>query len=279
MALVPFPKKDQSDDPESQRTDPEPLESGPEEREEIETGPKMSFLEHLEELRKRIVNSLIAILVGMALSFFFINQIFDFIMLPLARLLPAGSKLIYNEPTEAIVLYLKLGGLAGLIVSAPVIMWQVWMFIAPGLYAKEKRFAFPFIFLTTVGFVGGAAFSHYMLFPFAWQYLASFGNDYLIFLPRIESVFSLYIKLLLGMGLIFQLPTVVFFLARMGVVTAGFLARKTKYAILIIFIIAAVITPTPDPMTQSLMAAPMIALYGISIAIAWLFGKRKPKSA
>ena len=272
MALVPFPKKDQSDDQESRRTE---LDRWDSDQEEPETGPKMSFLEHLEELRKRIVNALIAILVGMGVSFFFIDRIRDFIMLPLAQLLPPGSKLMYTEPTEGFILNLKLGGLAGLLIAAPVIMWQVWLFIAPGLYANEKKFALPFIFLTTTCFLGGAAFSHYMLFPWAWQYLASFGTDYIAFLPRIEPVFSLYIKLLLGMGLIFQMPTVVLFLARMGLVTAGFLARKTKYAILIIFIIAAVITPTADPMTQSLMAAPMMVLYVISIGIAWAFGKRK----
>ncbi len=274
MALVPFPKKDQTDDPD-RKSDLDQWDSAT--SEDVEAGPKMSFLEHLEELRRRIMHSLIAIGVGMGLSFFFIGKIFDFIMLPLARLLPPGSKLMYTEPTEAIVLYLKLGGLAGLILAAPVIMWQVWMFIAPGLYANEKKFALPFIFLTTAGFLGGAAFSHYMLFPFAWSYLASFGTEYLVFQPRIEPVFSLYIKLMLGMALIFQLPTIVFFLARMGVVTAGWLARQTKYAILIIFIIAAVITPTPDPMTQTLMAAPMIGLYIISIGIAWAFGKRKKK--
>ena len=274
MALVPFPKKDQTDDPD-RKSDLDQWDSAT--SEDVEAGPKMSFLEHLEELRRRIMHSLIAIGVGMGLSFFFIGKIFDFIMLPLARLLPPGSKLMYTEPTEAIVLYLKLGGLAGLILAAPVIMWQVWMFIAPGLYANEKKFALPFIFLTTAGFLGGAAFSHYMPFPFAWSYLASFGTEYLVFQPRIEPVFSLYIKLMLGMALIFQLPTIVFFLARMGVVTAGWLARQTKYAILIIFIIAAVITPTPDPMTQTLMAAPMIGLYIISIGIAWAFGKRKKK--
>lgn len=276
MALVPFPKKDSADDQDARRADLEPWES---DQEEPETGPKMSFLEHLEELRKRIVNSLIAIGVGMGVSFFFIDKIRDFIMLPLAQLLPEGSKLMYTEPTEAFVLNLKLGGLAGLLLAAPAIMWQVWLFIAPGLYANEKKFAIPFIFLSTTCFIGGAAFSHYMLFPWAWQYLASFGTEYIVFLPRIEPVFSLYIKLLLGMGLIFQIPTVVFFLARMGLVTAGFLARQTKYAILIIFVIAAVITPTADPMTQSLMAAPMVALYVISIGIAWLFGKRGPKRA
>ncbi|MBI4478223.1 MAG: twin-arginine translocase subunit TatC [Acidobacteria bacterium] len=280
MALVPFRKKDQVEDQDSAK--PDDLQSSlPDEagEEELETGAKMSFLEHLEELRKRIVNSLIAIVVAMGLSFFFIDKIFDFIMEPLARVLPPGSRMMYAEPTEALVLYLKMGGLTGILVSAPFIMWQVWLFIAPGLYTKEKKFALPFIFLTSICFIGGAAFSHYMLFPFAWQYLASFGSDYLVFLPRIEPVFSLYIKLMLGMALIFQIPTIVLFLARMGLVTAGLLARKTKYAILIIFIVAAVITPTADPMTQTLMAAPMIGLYLLSIGIAWVFGKRNPKRA
>lgn len=278
MALVPFPGSQPAPDwsPSPDYPAPEPPEREPDEDESI--AGKMSFLEHLDELRKRIVKSLLALAFGVAVSFAFIDRIFDFIMRPLQEMLPPGSKLIYTEPTEAFVLYLKIALLAGLVIAAPLIMWQVWLFIAPGLYANEKRFAIPFIVLSTVGFITGAAFSHYVLFPWMWRFLASFSKDYLMFAPKIEPVFSLYTKMILGMGLVFQMPSVVFFLAKMGMVTARFLLRNIKYAVLIIFITAAVITPSGDMLTQTLMAAPMVGLYLISIVIAWVFGKR-PKPA
>jgi sec-independent protein translocase protein TatC len=249
--------------------------------EEEETpGAKMSFLDHLDELRRRIIASLIGVLVGCLISFTFIKTIYAFIMQPLAAMLPPGSKLVYTEPTEAFMLYLKMALLVGIIMAAPVILWQVWLFISPGLYAREKKVAVPFIVLGTIGFVLGAAFSHYVLFPVTWRFLASFTNEYTMFMPKIESIFSLYAKMMLGMGVIFQMPTLVYFLARLGLVSARFLLRHFKYAVLIIFIIAAVITPTGDPMTQTVFAAPMILLYLISIGIAWLFGKkRQPEPA
>lgn len=240
---------------------------------------KMSFLDHLDELRKRLVASAIALFGGFLIALVFITRIFDFIMRPLQQLLPAGSKLIYTEPTEAFMLQLKLAALAGVLVAAPIIMWQIWLFVAPGLYVHEKRLAIPFIAMSTVFFITGAAFSHYVVFPWAWIFLASFTTDYMMFAPKIDAVFSLYAKMLLAFGVIFEMPTVVFFLARMGLVTAGFLLRKIKYAILIIFISAAVLTPTGDMVTQTLMAAPMFVLYLLSILIAWVFGKKKRAEA
>lgn len=240
---------------------------------------RMSFLDHLDELRTRLIRSLLAVVVGFLVAFAFIERIFAFIMRPLQEVLPDGGRLIYTEPAEAFLLYMKVAALVGLLLATPVVLYQVWLFVAPGLYANEKRFAVPFVLFATVFFVSGAAFSHYLVFPWAWQFFAGFTTDYMQFLPRIQPVFSLYVKLMLAMGLVFQLPTVVFFLARVGVVTPKFLAKNIKYAILIIFIIAAVITPTADPVTQSLVAGPMIGLYLISIAIAWLFQKRKPKDA
>jgi sec-independent protein translocase protein TatC len=212
------------------------------------------------------------------IAFAFINRIFDFIMRPLYEKLPKGSSLIYTEPTEAFMLYVKIALLAGLVIAAPLIMYQLWRFISPGLYAHEKRFAFPFILMTSVFFVGGAAFNHYVLFPMAWVFLAGFSNDYLMMMPRVESVFSLYAMLMLAMGLIFEMPAVVLILARIGVVTAGFLWRNIKYAVLIIFIASAVITPTGDMVTQSLMAGPMILLYLLSILLALIFGKKRRKT-
>ena len=155
-------------------------------------------------------------------------------------------------------------------------MAQVWLFIAPGLYAHEKKMALPFILMSSGFFIAGAAFSHYVVFPLTWKFFVSFTSDYLTFMPRIEPAFSLYIKMLLAFGLVFQMPTIVLFLARMGVVTARFLWRQIKYAILAIFIIAAVITPSGDMFTQTAMAGPMIGLYLLSILLAWAFGK-KPK--
>jgi len=276
MALLPFPGRDPAPAPSPDDDQNEPGD-------EIAEG-RMSFLEHLEELRRRILYSLVALLGGFLIAFAFIRHIFDFIMRPLYALLPRdgplANTLVYSEPTEAFILYLKMALLAGIMIAAPVILYQVWAFVAPGLYAREKKFAIPFIGLGTVCFLLGAVFSHYVLFPWTWRFLASFSTDYLAFLPRIEPVFSLYTKMLLGMGLVFQMPTLVFFLARMGVVSARFLVRNFKYAVLLIFVVAALITPTGDPLTQSLFAAPMIALYGISILIAWGVGrKRRPADA
>ncbi len=260
------------------RRTPSPELPGDDDLEEGGAG-KMSFLDHLDELRRRLVVSAAALGGGFLVSLFFIGRIFDFIMRPLQELLPEGSKLIYTEPTEAFMLQLKMAALAGVVISAPIIMWQVWLFIAPGLYVNEKRMAIPFILMSTLFFLGGALFSHYIVFPWAWVFLASFTTDYMMFAPKIASVFSLYAKMLLAFGVVFEMPTVVLFLARMGLVTAGFLLRKIKFAILIIFVAAAVLTPTGDAVTQTLMAAPMFGLYLFSILIAWIFGKRKKAPA
>jgi sec-independent protein translocase protein TatC len=158
--------------------------------------------------------------------------------------------------------------------AIPVVLYQLWRFVAPGLYAREKRFAIPFVFFASAFFIGGALFAHFLLFPWAWSFFAGFSTDYMEFFPRIQPAFSLYVKLVLACGLVFQMPTMVFFLARIGLVTPRFLIQNTKYAILLIFIFAAVLTPTGDPVTLTMMAAPMIALYGLSIIIAWAFKRR-----
>jgi len=267
MALVPFP---------GSQTGVSPLPPDDDDN-EVAPGERMSFLDHLDELRKRIVNSALAVCVGILLSFTFITKIYDFLMAPTMKLLPPGSKLIYTEPGEAFSLYLQLSLIVGLILSAPFIMYQVWMFIAPGLYANEKKFAIPFVLLSSLGFLGGAAFNHYIMFPWMMSFFASFNTADLVFMPKLEAVFSLYTKFLLAMGVVFQMPTLVFFLARMGLVTARFLIAQFKYAFLIIFILAAVITPTGDPVTQTVFAAPMVGLYILGIAIAWLVGPKRAK--
>ena len=262
MALVPFPGPQHQGAygtaPEEHDNEGEPSAEG-----------QMSFLEHLDELRRRILRSCIAIAVGVVATFAFIRPIFDFILAPTRRVLPPGVTLIYTQPGEAFSLYVTVALIAGILVAAPFISYQVWMFIAPGLYANEKKMTYPFVALTTLGFGLGAAFNHYVAFGFMMRFFASFNTTDLAFMPRLQDVFGLYTKMLIGLGIVFQLPTVVFFLAKMKLVTARFLATNLKYAVLIIFVVAAVITPGGDVMTQTIFAAPMLALYLISILIAW----------
>jgi sec-independent protein translocase protein TatC len=235
---------------------------------------KMSFLEHLDELRKRLLMSILSIGVGFVIALIFIDRVFAFIMVPLQATLPDGRKMIYTEPTEAFMLRLKVAALVGLIIAAPAIMWQLWLFIAPGLYRREKRLALPFVISSSLLFVSGAAFNHYIVFPVAFDFLGSFDTEYMEFLPRIEPVFSLYARMLLALGLVFQMPVLVFTLARLGLITARFMIRNIKYAVLVIFIVAAVVTPSSDIVNQTLMAAPMLVLYLISIGIAWMVAPR-----
>jgi sec-independent protein translocase protein TatC len=286
MALVPFPG--QSGKPSPHDLDPDPdfrtegnriLRRDPsvDERDEDDDDgeAKMSFLEHLDELRKRIIYAAISVFVGFVIAFIFIQQLFDFVMKPLQAGLPAGQHLIYTEPTEAFVLYLTIAGIAGAVLALPLVMTQVWLFIAPGLYSHEKKMAIPFVVLSSICFVAGAAFSHYVVFPLTWKFFVSFTSDYLTFMPRIEPAFALYIKMILAFGLVFQMPTIVLFLAKMGVVTAGFLWKHTKYALLIIVIISAIVTPDGGGVSLVAMSIPLFFLYLFSIVLAWIFGKKR----
>jgi sec-independent protein translocase protein TatC len=270
MAVVPFPdpqsSKDSSARDESDRWSPDDDES---------TGGKMSFLEHLDELRKRLIYSLLSLAVGVAIACLFIERIYNFVMVPMQRMLPAGGKLIYTQAPEAFMLYIRIAIIAGLVIAAPLIMIQLWLFISPALYAKERRFAVPFVLLASTGFIGGAAFSHYIVFPTMWRFFASFSNDVISFMPRIEDAFGLYIKMVVGMALVFQMPTIVFFLAKLGLVTGRMMLSYFKYAVLGIFIVAAAITPSPDMASQIIVAVPMVALYVISIAVAMIFGRKR----
>jgi sec-independent protein translocase protein TatC len=212
---------------------------------------------------------------GVAIALYFIQDLYAFVMLPLRQMLRPGETMIYTYPTEAFMLYLRIALIAGLFIAAPLIFWQVWLFVAPALYARERRYAIPFILLSSIGVVSGAAFSHYVAFPLMWRFFASFSNDLVSFMPRIEDAFSVYMRMLLGMALVFQMPAMVFFLARMGVVTARWMIRQFKYAVLIIVIAAAIITPSSDVASQLIVAGPMVVLYILSIGIAWLFGKKR----
>ena len=230
----------------------------------------MGFLEHLDELRTRIIRSCIAIGVGMVVAFAFYDRLADIVLDPITRSLPPGTALVFIRPGEGFAFYLNVSLIAGFLLAAPFVMHQVWRFIAPGLYANEKRFLIPFVVLTSGGSVAGALFSQYVLFPGLMKFYGAFNSPRMKFLPGVEDTVDLYLKMMIGMIVVFQIPTVVFFLAKMRLVTARFLWRHLKYAILLIFIIAAIVTPDGNPWNQAVVAAPMIGLYLVSIALAWL---------
>jgi sec-independent protein translocase protein TatC len=231
---------------------------------------RMGFLEHLDELRTRIIRAALAVAVGMAIAFAFYQRLADFVLRPILVSLPAGSSLVFIKPGEGFSFYLNISLIGGLLLSAPFVMYQVWRFIAPGLYANEKKMAIPFVALTSAGGLGGALFSHYVLFPALMAFYGDFSSARMKFMPGVEDTLDLYLKMMLGMVVVFQIPTVVYFLAKMRLVTGRFLWRNFKYAILLIFIAAAVLTPSTDPWNQIVFAAPMIGLYLLSIGIAWL---------
>jgi sec-independent protein translocase protein TatC len=236
----------------------------------------MSIVEHLEELRRRLIYSGYSVVAGCALACLFIQHIFDFVMLPMQRMLPPGQKMIYTAGAEPLVLYLQIWLIAGVFISSPLILWQVWRFISPALYRHEKRFAVPFILLSTTFFVVGGAFAHYVAFPWTWRFFIGFSTDYMIFLPKVDEAFGLYAKMLLGFGLVFEMPTLVFFLARMGLVSAHLLWAYSRYAVLIIAVVAAVVSPGTDMASMLVMAIPMCGLYGVSIGIAFIFEHKRP---
>jgi sec-independent protein translocase protein TatC len=237
----------------------------------------MGFLDHLEELRRRIIRSCIAIGVGMAVSAIFIDRIATFVLAQILRTLPAGSALIYTNPSEGFSFWFNLTLIAGLGLAAPFVMYQVWGFIAPGLYAREKKFIVPFVLLTSIGTIAGALFGNYVMFPGMMKFFSTFSSKYLVMMPSINDTFDHYTKMMLGMVVVFQMPTLVYFLAKLRLVTARFLWRHMKYAILIIFIVAALLTSSTDAWTQTMFALPMIGLYLISIVIAWIVAPRREK--
>jgi len=237
-----------------------------------DTTDRMSFLDHLEELRGRLVRSLIALLVGFALCWGFAERIFYFITQPLRKAYPT-IQFIYTEPTEAFMLYMKMAFFVGIFVAAPFILYQVWAFIAPGLYTHEKAYAAPFIFFGSLFFILGGLFGHYILFPNTFSFLGEYAGSDMTFMPKVSEYYTFYSWFILGLGLVFQLPVIIFVVARIGLVTAGFLFRQTKYAVLASFVVSAVITPSGDMVTQSLLAVPLMGLYLLGVGVAWLFGR------
>lgn len=235
----------------------------------------MSPLEHLAELRRRIIYALIAVAVGFVLSWAFVEDIFRVMMLPMIEVLGPEGKMIFTNPTEAFVTYIKVAALAGLLATTPMWMYQVWRFIGPGLYRNERKYIFLFVTFGSFFFVGGALFGYFKIIPLGLRFLIqNFQADFFEALPSLKETFSLSTKLLLAFGLAFELPLVIFFLARIGVVSAGSLLRNFKYAVLVIFVTAALLTP-PDWVTQVGLGVPLCVLYLLGVLVAFLFGKRK----
>jgi sec-independent protein translocase protein TatC len=251
---------------------PEMAAELPSQDDDKERMPAMGFLEHLEELRRRIIYSLLAVAGGFFACWGYSEKIYEVMQRPIMDALHRNGlseKLVYLNPTEPFNLYLKVGFMAGLFVASPFVLYQVWLFISPGLYRNEKRYVMPFMFSTVGLFLAGGYFGYKLVYPQALEFLIGYGKQ---FQPMITigEYTDLFLTIIVGMGAIFELPILVFFLSLMGIVSAGWMWRNLRYSILVIFIIAAILTPTTDILNMCIFAAPMIALYILSIAIAWL---------
>lgn len=234
----------------------------------------MAFLDHLDELRRRLIYCVAAIGAGLLVAMVFSGEILDFVMRPLVATLPEGRTFQQYNPAGGLTLRFRIAGVAGVLLASPMVLTQTWLFIAPGLYRDEKRLAIPFVALGSLLFVAGAAFAHYVVFPLTFEFFGSYETASVAFNPDIELTFGMYVRMLFGFAAVFQMPVLVLFLARMRLVTARFLVRHAKYAVLLIFIAAAVLTPGGDVFVQFLMAAPMLALYALGIVLAWTFAPR-----
>ncbi len=242
----------------------------------MDSDDKQPFLGHLEELRKRLIACAIAIGVGFVISYIFAEKLFQILIAPLKAVLPAGDRLIFTALPEMFFTYLKVAFISGIMLVAPFIFYQLWLFIAPGLYKNEKRYVIPFVIASTILFVGGALFGYFVVFPFGFKFFISFTNEYVKALPSVKQYFGFAVKLLFAFGIVFELPVVIFFLTKMGVVTPALLRKNRKYAVLLSFIVAAILTP-PDVITQCMMAGPLIVLYEIGILVSVSAWKKKQK--
>ena len=240
--------------------------------------PEMSLLDHLTELRSRMLGSLATIALAAAGAWVWSAEIYRWLTAPVVRLLPADAdRLAFLSLTEPFILYMKVALLAGLFVASPVVLYQIWMFVAPGLYRHERRWAVPVVLASVVCFLGGGAFGYFVLFPIMANFFLSLGADFRQLLT-VSNLFSFLVRTLIGCALIFEWPIVVFFLARLGIVSARGMLSGFRYAVVGIFIVAAVVTPTPDMATQTILAIPMLGLYMLGIGIAWLVQPREDAS-
>ncbi|MGA2990944.1 MAG: twin-arginine translocase subunit TatC [Candidatus Korobacteraceae bacterium] len=248
------------------------LETPPLRRSKDEDLPSMGFLDHLEELRRRIIWSIVYVAAGFGVCYWFHEEIYNLMQRPIFTALKAhglDQKLVYLNPTEPFNMYLKVALIGGIFVASPLILYQLWLFIAPGLYRHERRYVAPFLFSTVALFVAGGVFGYYMVYPAALDFLVGYGAQFSPMIT-ISEYTNLFMTIILGLGVVFEMPILVFFLALMGVISARWMWRNLRYSILVIFIIAAIITPTTDILNMCIFAAPMVFLYLGSIGIAYL---------
>ncbi len=242
------------------------------------TNEKQPFLTHLEELRKRLIVCAIAIGIGFVISYIFSKQLFSFLILPLTKVLPADSHLIFTNLPEMFIAYIKVALIAGIILAIPVIFYELWMFLAPALYRREKGYVIPFVLFSTILFLVGALFGYFVVFPYGFKFFIGFATEDIQALPSVKQYFSFTIRLLLVFGLVFELPVVVFFMTKIGLITPDSMKKFRKFAILSSFILSAILTP-PDVATQIMMALPIIILYELSILISkGIYRKKKEVS-
>ncbi len=244
----------------------------------MSTESKSPFTEHLGELRDRLVRSFIAVGVGFVSAYFFKEKLFEFLVRPLVIAMGdnANTKMIFTGLPEAFFTYLKVSLLTGIILATPVLFYQFWMFISPGLYRTEKKYFLPIVILSVFFFLLGSSFGYFIVFPYGFKFFLGFATDTIHAMPSMKEYLGFASKMLLAFGFVFELPLVLTFMARMGLVTVPFLKQNRKYALLLFFVGAALITP-PDVITQVMMALPLMILYEISIIGAKFFGKKKPE--
>lgn len=238
----------------------------------MEGEKKLPFLGHLEELRSRLVASAIAVGIGFAICYIFSEQLFLILATPLTNVMPEGDHLIFTSLPEMFFTYLKVSFVGGILLASPVVFYEMWMFVAPGLYKNEKKLVIPFVTISTFLFVGGSLFAYFIVFPFGFRFFLGFSSDFVKALPSVKQYFSFSIKLLFAFGFIFELPVVIFFLTKLGLVTTPFLKKNRKYAVLLTFVVSAILTP-PDVITQFMMAIPLLTLYEVGIWVS-RFAKR-----
>jgi sec-independent protein translocase protein TatC len=233
---------------------------------------RLPLTEHLAELRSRLFKMVAAWVLGAVIAWSFNEEIFRFLLEPAVRALGGdGRPLQAIAPTEIFFTYLKCALLAGFVLSLPVLFWQAWAFVAPGLYESEKNTAVPFVVVSTLLFAGGAIFGYLVVFPIMFDFLSGFDSDFVQSAWTMREVFALTTRLFLAFGVAFELPVAIFFLSVAGIVDARTLLRATPYAVLGVFVLAAVLTP-PDWVSQVLLAGPMVVLYLLGVGVAWLFG-------
>lgn len=235
---------------------------------------KQPFIAHLKELRDRLVVSLAGLAVAFIVTYSFKEKIFHFLMQPFIKVMPAGSSFIFTSITEAFITYFKVSLVAALFLAAPIILYEVWMFMAPGLYEKEKKYIAPFIIFGSFFFVGGALFCYYVTMPVVYHFFVSYAGTMIIPMPSLKEYMGLTLKMLIIFGLIFQMPLIAYYLAKAGIINYRGLAKKRRYAILGIAVLSAIITP-PEVSSQLLMALPMYGLFELSVVIARVFGKKE----